>query len=175
MTKFSRIRENLLVQNLDDEILIYDKSMNKSYCLNKTARTGFNACGSVKTFAEVNLPEDIIYLTLDELRKQNLLESNYTSPFVGMNRREAAKKVGLASMVALPLILSLIAPSAVTAASGCAGTCIGPGGDVCQGRGGGSVRFNFFNSFNGTCSGPADGPATLNCSSAPAARDLCLE
>ena len=112
-----KIRENLLVQNLNDEVLIYDKGTNKSYCLNSTARTVFNACDGKKTFADLNLPEEIIYLSLDKLKKSNLIASDYVSPFTGINRREVIRKAGLASMIALPIISSLVAPIAAGAQS----------------------------------------------------------
>lgn len=43
MVRFPNIRKNLLVQDLADEVLVYDHNTNKSYCLNSTARTVFNA------------------------------------------------------------------------------------------------------------------------------------
>jgi hypothetical protein len=114
------IRRNLLVQELNDEVLIYDQTTNKSYCLNSTAKTVFNACNGKDTFEDLkfHLPENVIYLSLDELKRNNLLASSYVSPFVGMSRRNVIKKVGLATMVALPVISSLIAPSSANAASG---------------------------------------------------------
>ena len=66
-----KIRENLIVQDLADEVLIYDQTTNKSYCLNETAKTVFNACDGKKVFADLNLPEDIIHLSLDELKNNN--------------------------------------------------------------------------------------------------------
>lgn len=117
MNKLPKIRENLLVQDLKDEVLIFDPGTNKSYCLNSTAKIVFNHCDGVKTFADLRISDEMIYFTLDELRKQNLIESDYASPFAGMNRREAVRRVGLASMVALPLISSLTAPRAAQAAS----------------------------------------------------------
>lgn len=118
--KLPEIRRNLLVQELNDEVLIYDSAVNKSYCLNSTAKTVFNACDGKNTFEDLksHLPENVIYLSLDELKRNNLLAGNYVSPFVGMNRREVIKKVGLATIVALPAISSLVAPSSANAASG---------------------------------------------------------
>jgi hypothetical protein len=110
MNKLPKIRENLLIQDLNEEVLIYDKATNKSYCLNETAKTVFNHCDGKKAFVDINLPEDIIYLSLDQLKKHNLLEDDYISPFVGMNRREVIRKVGMGTMVMLPVISALVAP-----------------------------------------------------------------
>lgn len=91
----------------------------------------FNACDGEKSFADVKLPEEIVYLSLDELKKQDLIEDDYSSPFVGMNRREIIRKVGLSFAVALPVVTGLLAPTAVQAQSGCTGTN-GAGAAVCN-------------------------------------------
>jgi hypothetical protein len=118
--------ENIVTQTLDTEILIYDLAVNKAFCLNETSAIVYQACNGKTTFAELKtkhlLSDEIIFLALDELKRQNLLanDTNYQSPFAGMTRREAIRKVGLASMIALPLISSVIAPLAIQAQSGCA-------------------------------------------------------
>jgi hypothetical protein len=63
----------------------------------------------------------ILSFWLDELKKENLIEDNnsYVSPFSGMNRREVIRRIGFASVVALPVISSLIAPTAAMAQSVC--------------------------------------------------------
>jgi hypothetical protein len=117
MNKLPKICENLLIQELNDEVLIYDLITNKSYCLNETAKAVFNACDGQQTFADVKLPEEIVYLSLDELKKQDLIKGDYASPFAGLSRREAIRKVGLASLLALPVVAVLVAPTAISAAS----------------------------------------------------------
>ena len=116
--------ENILVQNLENEILIYDTITDKAYCLNETSAKVFNACDGKRTFDELNsqyqFNDDLIYLALDELKAKNLLDSaaSYETPFAGMTRREVIRKVGIATMIAPPVVSSLIAPSAAQAASG---------------------------------------------------------
>lgn len=76
--------ENIVEQNLDKELLIYDLVTNKAYTLNETWRAVFKACGSNTTFDELKskskLNDEIIYLALDELKKNNLLKESYISP-----------------------------------------------------------------------------------------------
>lgn len=113
--------ENIVIQEVNNETLVYDLLNNKAYCLNETSAKVFQACGNNETFKDLkskhSFTDDIIYLSLDELKKNNLLNSEYSSPFVEMNRREVIRRVGLASMVALPIISSLIAPQAINAQS----------------------------------------------------------
>ena len=116
--------ENLLEQNLEKETLIYDLSADKAFNLNETSTIVYKACCDDLTFDELKrvskFTDDVIYLALDELKRNHLLiDENYVSPFAGMNRREVIKKVGLASMIALPVITGLITPTAAHAVSGC--------------------------------------------------------
>lgn len=122
-------KSNIVVQDLENEVLIYDLTINKAFCLNETSGLVFALCDGTRTVAEISdemskrlktlVSEDLVYLALNELRKNNLLENSedLTDHFAGMSRREVVKKVGLASMVALPIIASLVAPSPVMAQS----------------------------------------------------------
>ena len=118
--------ENLLEQNLKDETLLYDLTIDKAFNLNETLTIIYKACGQNMSFEEIKrkhkFTDEFIYLALDELKRNNLLAEEYTSPFAGTSRREVIKKVGLATMFALPLISGLVAPKAVNAASGDSGS-----------------------------------------------------
>ena len=144
--------ENLVVQNIDGEILIYDLIENKAFCLNQTSALVWQACDGTRTVAEITdllgkqlnseVKEDVVWLALNMLSKENLIRDNYqlSEKFDGLSRREALRKIGLSSLIALPLITSLVAPLAVHANSACVsqmGGCacaIGNGegrGDLC--------------------------------------------
>lgn len=135
--------KDILVQHAGKEILIYDVNSHKAYCLNETLAVIYQACDGRTTFGELrvenNFTDDIILLALDGLEKENLLErgEEFVSPFDDLSRREVIKKIGLASTIALPVIASLIAPSAVDAQSACrtlAQPCVGSGqGNCCSG------------------------------------------
>lgn len=118
--------ENIVVQNLENEVLIYDTITNQAFCLNETLAKVYQHCNGKTSFDELRrkykFTDDLIYLALDELKARKLLAetSVYQSPLAGMSRREAVRKVGLATMIALPLISTLIAPTAANAASGAA-------------------------------------------------------
>ena len=118
--------ENIVVQDVDDEILIYDLILNKAFCLNETSALVYNACDGKTEFEEFkrkhNFPDDLLFFALDELQKQNLIENNYISPLKDIKRREVIKKIGLASIIALPIISSIVAPTSVMAQSDCGGT-----------------------------------------------------
>jgi hypothetical protein len=115
--------KGIVIQDLGTEVLIYDLDLHKAYNLNETARIIFHACDGNTSFDELKrkhkFTEDIIFLALYQLKKDNLLEESeqYDSPFSEMSRREVIRKAGISSMIALPVIFSLVAPTAVSAQS----------------------------------------------------------
>lgn len=132
------VRKNdLVIQQVDDELMIYDLAINKAFCLNKISYLVWQAADGNKSILEIadfvskklNSPvnEDLIWLALEQLKKENLIDkaSLNLSPFKGMKRREIIKKVGLSTLVALPLIMSLTTPTAAQSASSstCSNTC----------------------------------------------------
>ncbi len=138
-------KENIVVQELDGEVLIYDLTENKAFCLNQTAALVWQSCDGKRTIAEINdllgkqlnsqVNEDVIWLALDQLSIENLIREEYqlTEKFGGLSRREVIRKVGLASIIALPIVTSMIAPLAVHASSACialVGGCTCPNGTI---------------------------------------------
>jgi len=125
--------KGVVVQDLDEEILVYDLLTNKAYCLNQTASRVYRACEAKSSFAGLkrkhNFTDDVVFLALDELKRANLVDEDgrYLSPFAGLSRREAIRRVGVASMIALPVISSLVAPSPAHAQSL---ICVNPGGQL---------------------------------------------
>lgn len=133
MNKLPKIRTNeIVIQEIDNEILIYDLKTNKIYSLNETSSFVWKNCDGKQSAAEIvgklnrrfktEIDEDFIWLALDDLQRENLLESDTSLPKIA--RRELIRKIGLNSMIALPLIASFFAPSAASAQSVGSGVCI---------------------------------------------------
>lgn len=127
---------DLVVQELDGEILIYDLRTSRAFCLNETSALVWQACDGNSSVAEIAgdlteklrapVNEDFVRLALDQLKKENLIEKTGDGGgnFPAHSRREAIRKIGLASLVALPFVSSLVAPTATNAASAtCSGNC----------------------------------------------------
>ena len=151
-------KENLVVQELNGEVLIYDLDTNKAFCLNESSALIWQACDGNKNVSEIrnhlgkqlgsSIDDDFIWLALDQLKKENLIENKdeVVVDFGGMSRREVIKKVGLASVIAIPVVASLAAPRAAQAAS-CSGTCTcknssGGAGSICATNGTGVACAN---------------------------------
>ena len=127
-------KEGLVVRELADEVLVYDTVSDKAHCLNKTAALIWNKCdgqSSVSHIAqslsqELNAPveEQMVWFALDQLSKDHLLEERVSMPSVmsGMTRRQMVRTLGIAAVVAVPLVTSIVAPTPAQAA-----TCLPPG------------------------------------------------
>ena len=123
-------QSDIAVQELGTEILIYDLRINKAFCLNETSATIWQLCDGNRPIQQLSqilsqklnkpIAEELIWLALEQLKKENLLENNdkFKINFNGLNRRQAIRKLGLTSMVALPLVSSIVAPSSIHAQSG---------------------------------------------------------
>ena len=124
-------KNGLVVQEMSDEVLVYDTETNKAHCLNQTAAFVWKNCDGVNSINDIVnhfenqtgnvIEEDLIWLAIDQLNERKLLEKNITTKFAGESRRSVLKKIGLASVIALPIISSLTAPTAALAVA-CSGT-----------------------------------------------------
>ena len=70
-------REDLVVQEMPDEILVYDLTRHKAHCLNQTAAFVWNHCDGLTTAAGIAglmekewdkpVGEDVVWIALDQL------------------------------------------------------------------------------------------------------------
>lgn len=140
-------KNDIVIQEYGTEVLIYDLLINKAFSLNQTSAMVWKACDGDKTVSEISgqlsgklksaVSEDFVWLALEQLKKENLIENaeEITPPFEGLSRREVIRKVGLAALVTLPMISSLIAPAAAHAQSGCGAASGRPNGCTCTAAG----------------------------------------
>lgn len=126
MNILPRRKLDLELEDMGEELIVYDPSTETASCLNSVARTVFEACDGSTTVAEVSqrlasgdCSEDMVLLTLAELGEKGLLET----PAEGYSRRDFFARWGKLVAV-LPLVASIAAPEAARAASGGSG----PGG-----------------------------------------------
>ena len=122
-------RKGLVVQELSDELLVFDRNLNKAHCLNRTAGLVWRHCDGASSVADVaraiadetNAPvdEDLVWLGVEQLSKSRLLEERVMLPEqkTGLSRREVIRRIGLAAAVALPVVTSIVAPTAAQAAN----------------------------------------------------------
>lgn len=126
-------KSGLVIQEMPDELLVYDVETSKAHCLNETVAAVWNACDGRNSVSDIagtfgvstdKASEDIVWLAIDQLQKHDLLEKEFEMGLSGRSRRELIKKIGFASVIALPVIASLSAPSSALAAASCVCTVI---------------------------------------------------
>lgn len=124
-------RQNgLVVQEMLDEVLVYDLDSNKAHCLNRSVGFVWKACDGKNSISDIvrqfesagngKVTEDFVWLAIDQLSETYLLDGSAVRHFEGMSRRQVLKKIGLASMVALPVISSLMQPRDTLGSVNCA-------------------------------------------------------
>lgn len=136
------LKHNIIVQELDQELLLYDLERDKVFCLNETSLMVWNLCDGENSIEDIrrkvgsqmktSVSEELIRLALHGLKNEKLLSNHQEIEidFKGLSRREIIKKVGLATMTALPVISSIVSPVAAHAQS--QGVCSSSTFCLCQ-------------------------------------------
>jgi hypothetical protein len=129
--------ERLLIQELADELLVYDLDSNKAHCLNQTAALVWKHSDGKKSVSQIasllenvtgsQVDDEVVLIAYHQLARCNLLQGQIPSTLKSrtLSRRDVMRRIGSAAAVSLPLVSSIVAPGAVQAA-----TCI-PSGQSC--------------------------------------------
>jgi hypothetical protein len=136
-------REGLVVRSLPDETLVYDLETHEAHCLNRTAALVFDRAdgettvrdiaGALRRELTVPDPDRLVWLALDRLDRAHLLDQAPEPPtgLASSSRRDLLRRAGLAAAV-LPVVSSILAPTAAEAANTCVTDCTGqPVGTPC--------------------------------------------
>ncbi|SRR6266567_4739105 len=134
-------RHRLVVREFADELLVYDKERHEAHCLNRTAGLIWKYCDGRTSVAEISrrlalalrneeaaIDEQVVWYALKQLKRDHLLQDKLEirkmpgSINYGVNRRQAIRALGITAVVALPLVMSMVAPTPAQAVS-----CLGPG------------------------------------------------
>ena len=122
-------KAGLVVKEVGGELLIYDLERDQAHCLNDTAALvwkhcdGNNDAASIATVLEeklnTSINETVIWYALSQLSKDHLLEQPIAAPpvFARMNRRQMIRALGVATVVAVPVVTSIVAPTPAQAVS----------------------------------------------------------
>jgi len=143
--------DGLIMQKMADEVLVYDQQRHQAHCLNQTAALVWRSLDGESTASQiaarlsqqqgVAVSVAVVQLAVEELRRSGLLRGPVVAAGKsGLSRRELMKRVGVGAAVALPVVMSVVAPRAAqaatcrasgqpcgTSAQCCSGTCQ-PGG-----------------------------------------------
>ena len=125
--------EELVVEELPDETLVYDLKSHRASCLNRTAALVWSHCDGQTSVAamatmlqselETPVDEAVVWMALDRLGRSRLLTEQVTLPAdrAEYSRRAVLRTLGRAAGITLflPVVASIVAPRAEAQA-----TCI---------------------------------------------------
>ncbi len=123
-----RVTQNLSVQQVSAETLVYDELRHRAFCLNRTSSAIWRMCDGSHAAAqmaeaaalELGAPvsEDLVRFALAELRRDGLVEAELApAVYAGISRRRMMRTLG-ASALLLPGIAA-VAPLPAAAQYGC--------------------------------------------------------
>ena len=121
--------ERIIVREVQDEVLVYDMDRDTAHCLNLSAAAVWKKCDGRSTPAQIanslraesraNVNEDFVWLALDQLARDHLLEVplEWPAAIPRLTRREAVRRIGIGAAIAIPLVTSILAPTPAQAAT----------------------------------------------------------
>lgn len=121
-------QKDLIVEELPDEVLVYDLNTDKAHCLNRMSALIWKNCDGEKSEGEIaQLLEQelespvslqVVMLGLQELAARGLLQEDEAIALrPQLSRRRLIQHLGLSAAIALPVIMSISAPAAAGAGS----------------------------------------------------------
>jgi hypothetical protein len=135
--------ENLVMREVGETLLVFDVSTSECASLEGDATTIWNLCDGTRSVEQLVQDAALdgpharaaVDITLEQLRAVGLLVEGSIGGdgLRGLSRRAMMKRLGVAG-AAIPVVTSLLVPSAAAAQSGCLGVdapCSADGNDVC--------------------------------------------
>ena len=119
--------QGLVIEELGDELLVYDRERDVAHCLGSVAAQVWRSCDGERDIAQigrlVSTPPDerdaLVDDALAELQEKGLLVASSVAAnggAKGLSRRQAVGRMA-GALVAAPLIVSVVAPTAQAATS----------------------------------------------------------
>jgi len=131
-------QDDLLMEEVADELVLYDQQRKLAHSLNRTAALVWRHCDRQRSIADLAellraeldpvADEDLVLVAIDRLEAAHLLEEPFerTADQARTSRRQAVRKLGRVGVVTLllPVVTTLVAPTPTQAGGGCGcGSC----------------------------------------------------
>jgi hypothetical protein len=128
------LKQDLSIQQVGEEILIYDERRHQAFCLNRTSAAVWTHCDGTQTAAQIAnalctelaqpVTEEIVGFALAQLEEKGLVEPSNELPAEAklaalghLSRRSMMAKAGAGAVVMLPAIAAILAPKPADASS----------------------------------------------------------
>jgi hypothetical protein len=134
-------RDGLVIRELPDEVLVYDRESHRAHCLNRAAAAIFRHADGTRTVAdlarllapreEATTGASLVTLALAQLAEAGLLDDAPVP--AALSRREVVRRAGLGAAFLLPVVASIVVPTPAEAAATCVSSCLNkPDGTPCD-------------------------------------------
>lgn len=117
----------LVVEEMSDEVLVYDLERDRAHCLNLTAANVWKLCDGQSTPAEIATrlgvklepaaAQEVVWTAIDQLSRAGLLDKKIKRPAAAISRRDVIKRLAVAAAITVPVVTSVVAPTATQAAT----------------------------------------------------------
>jgi hypothetical protein len=125
-----RIKEQISVQTVAAETLVYDERRHMAFCLNRSCSTiwrlatGVHTIGAISQAASIELgapiSEEFVSFAVVEMRRDGLIEPSCAAVAAEpVSRRVLLQRLGAGGAMLLPAVAAILAPTAAQAYSGC--------------------------------------------------------
>jgi Coenzyme PQQ synthesis protein D (PqqD) len=125
-----KIQQNIIIQQVGDELLLYDEVRHQAFCLNPVCASVWTLCdgeNSISAIAQaatsqlnVTVDEQIAMLALQELRRDGLVKPLHEAIAIPtISRRDLVQRLGASAAILIPVVVAIAAPTAAQAYSGC--------------------------------------------------------
>ena len=129
----------MLVQNIGQETLVYSEALHQAFCLNPIAAQVWGLLDGIRTPDEIAaavtatlcmpVTEQVVLLAISELQRDGLVMAQETSAgaLVAPSRRDMMRQMGVGALLTLPVVATIMAPTAAQAYTGCLNCNVVPG------------------------------------------------
>jgi hypothetical protein len=129
------LRQELSIQQVGEETLVYDERRHQAFCLNQVSSAVWKYCDGTQSVAQIaaalspgltkHVTEEVVRLALAQMEENGLLEPNADLPseeslaaLGPISRRSMMARVGAGAAVMLPAIAMVLAPRPADASAG---------------------------------------------------------
>ena len=129
-------QRGLIIEDLPGEVLVFDSERDRAHCLNQTAALVWKYCDGKTKVSQMarnlerdlntpNVDERMVSYALEQLSRDHLLEESIVPAAMlsGITRRQMIRTLGIAAVIAVPVVTSIVVPTAQAATS-----CVSTGG-----------------------------------------------
>ena len=127
----------VIVRELDDELLLFDRDQDKAFCLKSIAGQVWKLSDGrtsiaymirlIRNHTDVQVSESAVYTAIKQLDQDGLLDKSASLPAKAISRRDMMQRTGVAAALAIPMITAISLPTAGFASGSavCTSPCLG--------------------------------------------------